>query len=244
MGEIIAVHSFRGGTGKSNLTANFAYLAVEQGKRVAIVDCDILSPGIHILYQLDPRKIEHTLNDYLEKKCPLEEAISEIIPEKLYLIPSSLQAGEIARILREGYDAERLVMGLEEIMETYALDYLFIDTHPGLNEETLLAMSIADRLLIVLRPDQQDYQGTAITVEVAKKLEIPQMFLLINKNPSSFDEGELKKRIEKSYGIPVKGILPFSEDLLILGSGDLFVKKYPDHPLTNSFRAIFKEIVK
>lgn len=38
------------------------------------------------------------------------------------------------------------------------LDYLFIDTHPSLNEETLLTITLTDVLLVVLRPDSQDYQ--------------------------------------------------------------------------------------
>ncbi|MCB0036300.1 MAG: P-loop NTPase, partial [Anaerolineales bacterium] len=46
MTQIISVHSFRGGTGKSNTTANLAALIMRQGKRVGIIDTDIQSPGI------------------------------------------------------------------------------------------------------------------------------------------------------------------------------------------------------
>ena len=46
MSKIISIHSFRGGTGKSNLTANLAAQAAALGNRVAIVDTDIQSPGI------------------------------------------------------------------------------------------------------------------------------------------------------------------------------------------------------
>jgi septum site-determining protein MinD len=41
-----------------------------------------------------------------------------------------------------------------------------------LNEETLLSILISDTLVLILRPDQQDFQGTAVTVEVARKLKI------------------------------------------------------------------------
>jgi len=40
---------------------------------------------------------------------------------------------------------------------------LLIDTHAGLGEETLLAIVISHTLLIVMRPDQQDYEGTGYT---------------------------------------------------------------------------------
>jgi septum site-determining protein MinD len=56
----------------------------------------------------------------------------------LFLIPSSVQPGEITRVLRDGYDAQRLVEGLRHLADTVALDFLLIDTHPGLQEETLL----------------------------------------------------------------------------------------------------------
>jgi len=48
MPRVIAVHSFRGGTGKSNLTANLAATLALAGHRVAVVDIDIQSPGIHV----------------------------------------------------------------------------------------------------------------------------------------------------------------------------------------------------
>ena len=53
MSKIISVHSFRGGTGKSNTTANIAALLAMDGARVCVVDTDINSPGIHVLFNLD-----------------------------------------------------------------------------------------------------------------------------------------------------------------------------------------------
>ena len=64
MSKIISVHSFRGGTGKSNTTANIAALLAADGFRVAVVDTDIASPGIHVLFNLDESDMAHSLNDY------------------------------------------------------------------------------------------------------------------------------------------------------------------------------------
>jgi MinD-like ATPase involved in chromosome partitioning or flagellar assembly len=50
MPKIISLHSFRGGTGKSNMTANLAAVIASQGQRVGIIDTDIQSPGIHVLF--------------------------------------------------------------------------------------------------------------------------------------------------------------------------------------------------
>ncbi|MBI3162227.1 MAG: P-loop NTPase, partial [Chloroflexi bacterium] len=43
MSKIVSVHSFRGGTGKSNTTANLASLLAMDGFRVGVVDTDIAS---------------------------------------------------------------------------------------------------------------------------------------------------------------------------------------------------------
>ena len=74
MGKIVSIHSFRGGTGKSNVTANLAAQAAMQGKRVGIVDTDIASPGIHVLFGMDKDSMGKTMNDYLNGKCSIVDA--------------------------------------------------------------------------------------------------------------------------------------------------------------------------
>jgi septum site-determining protein MinD len=166
MSKIISVHSFRGGTGKSNTTANLATLLAMQGLRVGVVDTDIQSPGIHVLFNLDESEMVHSLNDYLWGKCGIKECAYDVtgrvgaeIKGQINLIPSSIKASEIARILREGYDVGLLNDGFQSLIDGLKLDILAIDTHPGLNEETLLSIAISDVLVIIMRPDQQDYPG-------------------------------------------------------------------------------------
>jgi MinD-like ATPase involved in chromosome partitioning or flagellar assembly len=240
--QIISIHSFRGGTGKSNLTANLATCIALRGSRVGIVDTDIQSPGIHVLFELDSDKMPRALNDYLWGKCAIEEAAYEVTPPPvaeagghLWLIPSSIKTGEITRVLREGYDVGLLNDGFHELIQKLALDYLFIDTHPGLNEETLLCVAISDALIIILRPDRQDLQGTAVTVDVARKLGVPQMQLVVNKVPASLDTPMLRLQVETAFHAPVIGILPETEEMLELGSNGVFCLHYPDHPLTRQF---------
>ena len=251
MPKTVSVHSFRGGTGKSNITANVATLVARQGKRVGVIDTDIQSPGIHVLFGLDEGKVDRCLNDYLWGKCAVEEAAYEVgaalkteegepavMGGGIYLIPSSLKAGEIARVLREGYDVGLLNDGFRELTERLSLDFLFIDTHPGLNEETLLSIAISDVLVILLRPDQQDYQGTGVTVDVARKLDVPRMYLAINKVLSSFAADEVKQKVEDTYGCEVAAVLPLSEDVVRLASSDIFCLRHPDHPFTQGLIAI------
>jgi MinD-like ATPase involved in chromosome partitioning or flagellar assembly len=257
MAQIISVHSFRGGTGKSNTIANIAAIMAMQGKRVAIVDTDIQSPGIHVIFGLNEDKITYSLNDYLWGRCEIKDTAYDVthtlingqnqtdkIKGSLYLIPSSIKAGEISRIIREGYDVVRLNDGFQEIIVSLNLDYLFIDTHPGLNEETLISIGISNILLIILRPDHQDFQGTAVTVDVARKLRVPKMLLVINKALPSLNFTDLQQQVENIYSVPVAGILPLSEDMVQLASKDIFSVQYPEHPITQAIRNISAQVAK
>jgi septum site-determining protein MinD len=255
MGQIVSLHSFRGGTGKSNITANLAVSVAGKGKRVGVVDTDIQSPGIHVLFNLDVAKTAHTLNDYLWGKCSIEEAAIDVRPSfplekgkaaavgRLYLIPSSNKTGEITRILREGYDVGILNEGFRNLISRLNLDYLFLDTHPGLNEETLLSIAVSDILILILRPDQQDFQGTAVTVEVARKLQVPNLLLVVNKVIPDFDFEHIKSQVESIYQAPVAGILPLSLDMVRLGSGGIFCLQNPEHEISKEIENIASRLI-
>lgn len=244
MASIVSVHSFRGGTGKSNTTANIAAVLATMGKRVGVIDTDIQSPGIHVLFGLSGNDITTSLNDYLWHGRDIRDSVLDVTPGgdalsgAIFLIPSSIKPGEITRVLREGYDAQRLTQGLRDLIDAFRLDMLMIDTHPGLNEETLLSLVISHALIVVLRPDQQDYEGTGITVKVAQSLQVPRLMLIVNKTPPALDPAAVKKKVEEAYGCDVIAVLPHSDDMMNLASEGLFVTRYPNHPLTDLYRQI------
>ena len=74
MSKIISIHSYRGGTGKTNITASLAAIASCKGKRVGIVDADVQNPGIYVLFGFDDKSINNSLNDYLWSRCKIYEA--------------------------------------------------------------------------------------------------------------------------------------------------------------------------
>jgi MinD-like ATPase involved in chromosome partitioning or flagellar assembly len=250
MSKIISIHSYRGGTGKSNITANLAYSLAQQNQRVAVVDADIQSPGIHVIFQIDQDALNYSLNDFLWHKCEIEEAAvavsfsDESIGGKLFLIPSSTNTGDIARIISDGYNVELLSEGFNRLCEKLDLDFLLIDTHPGLNEETLLSIAISDTLLIIMRPDQQDFEGSSITLRVASRLQVDEISVILNKVPSLFDPVQLKSEVEKSYGYPVVAVIPHSDELMVLGSKSLFCKQYPENEVSGMLRSISDHLIK
>lgn len=256
MGEIISIHSFRGGTGKSNLAANIGGLLAQMGKRVALVDTDIQSPGIHVLFGFQEEDLTKSLNDYLWGKAAIEETAylvadrAAIDPMRahlaglpLWLVPASIRTNEITRIIREGYDVNMLTDGFAELMRRLKLDYLIIDTHPGLNEETLLSFALTTTLLVVLRPDQQDFQGTAVTVNIARRLDVPRILLVLNKVLSRMDVNAMTRNAEETYGVPVAAVLPLSEDMVYNASNDLFALRFPDHEWSRRVRALAEIVV-
>lgn len=245
MAEILTVHSFRGGTGKSNTTANVAGILASQGKRIGVVDTDIQSPGIHTLFGVDQDQIKHSLNDFLWGKCEVAETAHDVtsslgpgVKGTVFLIPSSLRVGDISRALREGYDVGTLHEGLYSLVDALGLDYLIIDTHPGLNEETLMSMGISHAVAIIMRPDQQDYAGTSVTVQIAQRLQVPRLMIVVNKVPRTFHTEDVRNRVVQAYGCDVAAVIPHSDDLMALASQGVFSLSHPDHPVASLFRQV------
>lgn len=249
MPKVVSVHSYRGGTGKSNFTANLAATVAMQGHRVGIVDTDVPSPGIHNLFSLERDDVDKTLNSYLWGECPIQDAAYDVSAAagieqgQLFLVPASFQADDIAKILQEGYDVRQLNDGFRQLVKSLQLDYLFIDTHPGLSKETFLSIAISHVLILILRPDRQDYQGTAVTVDIARQLNVRKMLLAINKAYSSLNLDALRQKVTEAYKAPVAGIFPLSEDVVQLASEGVFCTKFPDHLISQEFRRVAAEIM-
>jgi MinD-like ATPase involved in chromosome partitioning or flagellar assembly len=249
--RVLCVHSFRGGAGKSNASANIAYTLAARGARVAVIDTDLASPGIHALFGFEPGEFERSLDGYLWGDHGITEAALDVgarlnrpdgtaaLPDgRLWLVPASLDAGDIARMLREGYDVERLGEGIGELTAAHALDHVVLDTHPGLDEETLLSMAIADAVLVLMRPDLQHYQGTAVTLRVARRLEPPELSLAANMVPAAVDVAALTADLERTFDVPVAGCVPFADELVALGSRELVCVRSPDDPASVALHAI------
>lgn len=210
-----------------------------QGKRVGIVDTDLQSPGIHVLFGIPGDSVQFTLNNYLWGTAEMTQVIQEVtpknVPGRIFLVPSSIKMGDIARVLRDPYDDRLLRDGLKDFISIANLDVLLIDTHPGLNEETLLCLAISNALGLVMRPDRQDYEGTGVTIGVARRLDVQQLSIIVNKMPPQFDPAQVKAQVEQTYQSTVAAVLPHSDELLTLSSEGLFAVRFPDHPLTTQF---------
>lgn len=245
MSYLVSVHSFKAGVGKTNATANLAALMAAKGMRVGIIDADLQAPGMHTLFGMREDEIDRSLNGFLNSEYSIVDAAYNVtrrlgvhVEGELHLVPASMNPGEITRMLKDGFDYNRMTDGLDDLHDELDLDIIFIDTHPGLREETLLTIAVTDALLLLLRPDQQDYQGTHVINEVVKRLNIPSVSLAINKMPRTLDTRLVKSEIEKVYQLPIAQIFPHSEELMTLASSGIFSLLHPSHPISTKYREL------
>ena len=129
MAQILAIHSFRGGTGKSNLTANLATALAMKGKNIAVIDTDLASPGIHVLFGFTAATDQSTLNDHLQDDVPIINCAHDVTPDqvrhsrgRIWLVPGAMDSDRIARLLREGYEVEKLNDAIFSLSDKLSLD--------------------------------------------------------------------------------------------------------------------------
>ena len=84
---------------------------------------------------------------------------------------------------------------------------------------------------------------TAVTFEVARKLKLKRLLLVVNKVLPKLDTASLRQQVQTAYEAPVAGILPLSEEMIALGSGGIFSLAYPDHPYSQGVREIAAQVL-
>ena len=183
--KLITTHSFKGGTGKTNVIANLSYALVNDGFKVGVVDSDASHPSLHIMYGLGDRQPHPTLTEFLLGKCESFDIVHDLseeynLKEKLYLIPANLDGEVIRKLINEGFEIGHLFRGLKEVGEQAKLDFMLIDTRPGLDEKTMLFLIMTDVLLILVRNDEADIRGTKTLLNIVDFFRIPIKYLTPN----------------------------------------------------------------
>ncbi|MEI6289815.1 MAG: MinD/ParA family protein [Chloroflexota bacterium] len=251
MKKIITVHSFRQSVGKSTLAANLAAVLAQKGFRVCLLDTDFQGASAHLFFNLSDKQGLDTFNDFVLGKKRIEETVNDVTEQagevkeggKLFLIPSSTQIKDVMEMLHNTINIEQYNKGLGTLAENIMLDYVIVDTRAGLNENSLTVIAVSSVLLLVLHPDQQDFQGTAVTVDVARKLSVPAIRLVLNDSSETLNNNEISKQIELTYQCGRGTVIEHNEDLLALGSSKLFVTTYPDQSYSKHVQELAKILI-
>jgi chromosome partitioning protein len=172
MTHCIAIHSYKGGTGKTTIAANTAALLVKTGKKVALLDLDIYAPSLHNYFKITPKK---WINDFLDNNSNIEETILDVTESihnkgeslgKFFVGFSNPNRDAIFKFeISNGTEYwkkqfRKLVFLREQMITKMDMDYIIIDTSPGIRHWSINALSIADKLILTMKMDDLDIEGT------------------------------------------------------------------------------------
>lgn len=249
MSQVITTHSFGRAAGRSTLTANLAGLLAQAGHRVGVIETDFQAPSMHLFFGLEESNIHCTLNHYLWEQCPVYEIAYDVTPPVsipqpgcVILVPASSDISDIMRMVHESHPVEPINDAIQYLSEKLELDTIFLDTSAGLSEETIVAAALSNTLVVLLRPDAQDYQGTAVAVEIARELDVPHLLLVLNSAPETLDIEQARRELEQCYECEVGVVLPYSPEVQATSSSGLVVYEYPDCDFTHRLQHLASRI--
>ena len=247
MGKIIALHSYKGGTGKTLLSVNLSTLYANRGKNVALLDLDFRAPSLQAILKV--QNSEYWINDYLNGVCDIKKALinlSETHAKRGRLFvglanPSTEAIREMTAKDRkwEMKALGRLLSLKTSLLSEAGLDYVFLDTSPGLQYSSINAIVSADVVLVVSGTDISDIKGTQRMIDELYELFEKKTGLVMNKVlvdvlDSKTQRAELTKKLLNSSKLPMIEMIPCFCDILRTGGVSIFVNDKPEHPFVKT----------
>ncbi len=213
MGQTIAVVSGKGGTGKTSFTANVGMALAQLGHSTLCLDCDIGLRNLDIAMSMTDRAVMD-FTDVLAGFCSLKDAVTpHPLQKNLYLLtaPSRLFRGE-------SVDTATLVKFFLEIRMMF--DYCLIDAPAGLGDGFRLAISGADRAIVVTTTDASSLRDAQRTVMELDRLPKGRVHLVVNRCRKKLLRS-LHQTIDDAIdmaGLPLLGVVP-EDDTMPLYAG-------------------------
>jgi chromosome partitioning protein len=220
MSLCIAVHSLRGGTGKTLISMNLAALLVTKGYRVVIIDMDLGAPSLQTYIDYNPEK---RINDYFDNE---NIELDDIFFDGTDLIGTNVQGklfislandkGKFISAMKDRDkqksldDLYKLIGLVREILpkDPWKADFIILDTSPGFSADSLNCVAAANHLILMLRLVNADLGGTGQMLETLHTGLKPVTSLILNQVPRSFvdeENDEYTKNLVKKHVIdPLK----------------------------------------
>lgn len=258
MSKIIAVHSYKGGTGKTLMAINLATTFVAHGKKVGLLDLDFRAPSLYAA--LKTNGAEYWLNDYLNGVCEIKRTMTDLTEKygfnggRLLVSLANPNTEAIRDMSAKDRKWEMRALGRllalkNSFLNDMELDYVIFDTSPGLQYSSINAIVSADVVLVVTTQDTSDVQGTRRMIKELYELFDKKATLLLNKTligTASFEKekNEIAKQYEETYNLPMLEVVPCFCDVLKAGGTFIFSKEKPDHPFTKILEEIAAKIEK
>jgi chromosome partitioning protein len=275
--QVITFHSYKGGTGKTTLAANLAALLAKNGNNVCIVDIDVYAPSLHAYFGDNVQnRIKNTINDYIVGGCGVDDLLVEVTPisqfsdkgalsGKIMGCFSSPKREDILKI--EGVKEDKNRMNMlkrfinfrEELIEKNDIDYIIMDSSPGIRFWAINALALSDIVFLTLKMGDMDIGGTKmIANEILaqfKEQGNTKYYLLLNRiagycipylqigetHPGQSQENftaltpvadDFVKKLTMDTGIDVMTSIPCYCDIQFAQKEFLTVLGFPDHPFS------------
>jgi septum site-determining protein MinD len=257
MAKIIAVHSYKGGTGKTLLSLNLAVLYANRGKNVCLLDLDFRAPSLQSILKV--KNAEYWVNDYLNGVCNIKKVLVDLskacTKRGRFLVgfanPSTEAIREMSAKDRkwEMKALGRLLSLKNSLLNDMHIDYIFFDTSPGLQYSSINAIVSADLVLVITGMDISDIKGTRRMIDELYDLFEKKTGLIMNKVFPDFltskgHRQDLAKKLLNDTKLPIVDMIPCYCDILRTGGTTLFANENPDHPFVKILDRIATNIEK
>jgi MinD-like ATPase involved in chromosome partitioning or flagellar assembly len=253
MSKIVAVHSYKGGTGKTLLSVNLAATFAKMGKKVCIFDLDFRAPSLFAI--LKTPNADFWLNDYLNNTCEIDKSLIDLssrIPGngKFYTCLANPSTEAIRDISSKDRKWEMRALGRllalrESLLKDQKFDYLLFDTSPGLQYSSINAIVAADFVVVATTGDRSDVDGTKRMLAELYNLFEKKTGLVLNKvldTSITAKKTEMQNKIKADYQVPMLGMVPCFCEILRAEGNLIFVQDKPDHPFTKILAEMARKI--
>ncbi|MEM2868272.1 MAG: MinD/ParA family protein [Candidatus Bathyarchaeia archaeon] len=253
MGKMIAVHSYKGGTGKTLISTNLAAALAKQGEKVCLMDLDFRAPSLASLLGIENMK--YWINDYLNGICDVEKTIMNMshriaVENRFFtsLANPSLEAIRDMSSKDRKWEMKALTKLLSlknSLLSGGKFEYIVMDTSPGLQYSSINAIVAADIVLVVTTMDKSDALGTRKMLRELYDIFEKKTGLILNKvmyeEPLAHEE-ELQQMVKETYGVHLLAAIPCFCDIIKAYGKTIFVHEKPNHPFADIINKIIIKI--
>jgi len=255
-GAVLAVHSYKGGTGKTLISMNLAAILAKQGKNVCLIDLDLRAPSLDATFAADGK---YWINDFLSGTCEPMDVLKDFSKEKatngrllVGLANPSMEAIReiVTKDKKWEMGALRKLLSLKEfLIKNQAVDYIIMDTSPGLSYGSINAVAASDFVVVVSTWDASDVTGTQGMIGELYSLLEKRAIVVMNKIPEQLlIAEEMRKRLadqfKRAFKLPVSYLLPCYCDVLRQERATIMSLDKPDHPFSKSLIEVAGEVEK
>jgi len=261
MGRCIAVHSYRGGTGKTIIATNLAVLYALKGFNVALLDLDFRAPSLFGIFSKDlDFSCECFLNNYLDGRCSTETSIIDIskslgLKGKFFIGLANPEVNAIRAMTNKSRSWEvssvRRLFALRSMLQKdMHVDFCILDTSPGVQYNSINAIVSSDLSILVTTNDSIDLQGTSkMLLELYDEFERKVIVVLNKVFPKQKNEftdfkAAATSRAEKVLNHTILDAIPCYCDVLEADRSEIMALQNANHPFVKDLEDVISGLEK